>query len=305
MERPTILLVNNNREEVKIISDVLNAMDIRPNLIVTENTQEALYALMGSSSGQIENGSSKKQSRPDIILLDKNLPEMSGLEFLEIIQKYYSLKRIKIFLLINSEDRPDSSLSEKFMVTGYLQKPFENNPATIEKFKQLERELSGDHSHAISALVFLKTKFRICLEAGKKSILKGKAATLKVVISTTTKIALCITTVSIVGGAISSQEIVPAQARKVNLENKFSKTTSQTLPPEKQNFVEVKTDPVQDSASRMIPQVHIKKVQFLTPQLSGSDSLNSSGEKQKKVVPPPQKKRIYKIKAIPDNASED
>lgn len=77
-----------------------------------ENGEEALDYLRGPG-----------KDRPCIILLDLNMPIMSGIEFLRIIKADHHLKRIPVIVLTTSEEQRDVIGSFDLGVAGYMRKP--------------------------------------------------------------------------------------------------------------------------------------------------------------------------------------
>lgn len=217
MKNKTVLLINNNHREGEVIAEILGTMPVVPNLISVENGNEALHTLMGSSVDVDNNVSSNKQLRPDIILLDKDLPDMSGYEFLGIVRKYYSLENIKIFVLTSLPTDNLQDLSEKFAIAGYIQRPIENNPATIENFKLLKAELSNDQPSPLFSLLLVKAKFSALVITLKKFFLKGKITALKFGTSAGIKIASVLVGLSIIGGAAiyTVNKSVPLAKKKI------------------------------------------------------------------------------------------
>jgi CheY-like chemotaxis protein len=61
--------------------------------------------------------------RPDLILLDLNLPKMDGREVLALIKKDQSLKIIPTIILTTSDDDADVLISYQLQANCYLRKP--------------------------------------------------------------------------------------------------------------------------------------------------------------------------------------
>lgn len=87
----------------------LDKMGTKHRIIEATNGEEALDAL--------------KQSLPDIILLDLNMPRMSGIEFLEILKADDKLKYIPTVILTTSENRVDLLKCFEIGIAGYVIKP--------------------------------------------------------------------------------------------------------------------------------------------------------------------------------------
>jgi CheY-like chemotaxis protein len=147
-----ILLVNNQAEEVELIQKTIDQFDIPHSLSIAKNAAEALYILMGSSMTASENYFRSRKIRPHAILLTQDLPDMSGLELLGIIRKYYSLKNIKIFLLTKPGDKIDSEICEQLAITACLNiSPGAEEPVT--GFDRLKAELDSDEASRTSLTV--------------------------------------------------------------------------------------------------------------------------------------------------------
>lgn len=77
--------------------------------------------------------------RPDLILLDLNLPRMDGREVLALIKKDQSLKIIPTIILTTSDDEADVQISYQLQANCYLRKPahwdaFDNLVRSINAF---------------------------------------------------------------------------------------------------------------------------------------------------------------------------
>jgi CheY-like chemotaxis protein len=80
----------------------------------------------------------------NLILLDINMPEMTGFEFLEIIKKEKSMSNIDVIIVTSSTYYEDKLLAESFpdLVKDYVSKPLR-----IEKLKEILQKIeSGKHS---------------------------------------------------------------------------------------------------------------------------------------------------------------
>ncbi|MDP3954045.1 MAG: response regulator [bacterium] len=84
----TILMVDDEKDFRDIVSTKLKTLGI--NVIEAENGQEGLKKL--------------KEVKPDLLLLDVNMPVMNGIETLSTIRKDPELNELKIILLTNYGD---------------------------------------------------------------------------------------------------------------------------------------------------------------------------------------------------------
>lgn len=122
-----ILLVEDDTLDVMDARRTLDRMDILYKMQVVKNGEEALEYL----SEVKQTGTDK----PDIILLDLNMPKMNGIEFLTHIRQMEEWKDTKVFIITTSEEREDKELSQSLGVSGYIVKPLKfNNPSSIDSF---------------------------------------------------------------------------------------------------------------------------------------------------------------------------
>jgi CheY-like chemotaxis protein len=127
-----ILLIEDDYLDVISVQRALKKLRTEHHLHVAHNGSEALTVLMHSGPDKFT---------PDIILLDLNMPKMNGLEFLEIIKKYYSLSSIKVYVMTTSSEEYDRSAAHKLGISGYILKPLD-----------FEVEARDDSSRAIQQL---------------------------------------------------------------------------------------------------------------------------------------------------------
>ena len=111
-----ILLVEDNAGDVRLTQEVLKGSKVRNNLIVASNGQEALTCLR-------KQGKYKGSPRPDLILLDLNLPVMDGREVLEKIKDDAELKRIPVVILTTSKAEEDILKTYNLHANCYVTKP--------------------------------------------------------------------------------------------------------------------------------------------------------------------------------------
>lgn len=76
----------------------------------------------------------------DLILLDWNLPVLSGLDFLKRIRANPKTERIAVVMVTTVHEKANILQALKIGVQGYLLKPVER-PKLEEKLKQIEAEL--------------------------------------------------------------------------------------------------------------------------------------------------------------------
>jgi CheY-like chemotaxis protein len=95
-----ILLVEDNPDDVDLTIEALKDGKVRNHVSVVEDGVEALQFLR-------QEGNKTSAPRPDLILLDLNMPRMGGLEVLDIIKKDPDLKRIPVVIMTSSEEEAE------------------------------------------------------------------------------------------------------------------------------------------------------------------------------------------------------
>lgn len=122
-----ILLVEDDTLDVMDARRTLDRMGVLYKMQVSKNGAEALELLK-----EIEKSGAVK---PDIILLDVNMPKMNGMEFLNAIRERDAWKSTKVFIITTSEEKEDKQLAKQLGVSGYIVKPLKfNNPSSIDSF---------------------------------------------------------------------------------------------------------------------------------------------------------------------------
>ena len=121
-----ILLVEDDSLDVIEMKRTLDKMKILHKTTVAKNGEEALDYL---------NSNIAKEERPDLVLLDINMPKMNGLEFLTAVRKSEQWKELKVFIVTTSDERIDREAGKKLNVSGYIVKPLKlHNPSSMDSF---------------------------------------------------------------------------------------------------------------------------------------------------------------------------
>ena len=115
-KRFEILLVEDNPGDIRLIQEVLKNSDFVSNLAVVFNGEEALDYLMRRNQFT-------DVRYPDLILLDLNLPRLSGLEVLEEIKKAEGVEHIPVIVLTSSDASMDVTKAYKMHANAYITKP--------------------------------------------------------------------------------------------------------------------------------------------------------------------------------------
>lgn len=117
-----ILLIEDDNIEIMKLQRTVSKLELKHKITQAKNGEEALEFL--NSDDRL----------PDIILLDLNMPRMSGIEFLEILKKDNALRYLPTIVLTTSENRADLLECYKIGIAGYVIKPL--------KYEDYESKLS-------------------------------------------------------------------------------------------------------------------------------------------------------------------
>ncbi|MBC7474079.1 MAG: response regulator [Candidatus Sericytochromatia bacterium] len=111
-----ILLVEDNLADIRLTKEVLKDSKVSNNIHPVMDGVEAISFL--KKEGKYQN-----VPRPDLILLDLNLPKKDGREVLEEIKKDDKLKRIPVVILTTSKAEQDIIKSYNLHANCYITKP--------------------------------------------------------------------------------------------------------------------------------------------------------------------------------------
>lgn len=111
-----ILLVEDNSGDVRLTREALKDGKIHNNLSVVVDGEEAMFYLH-------KEGKYKDAPRPDLILLDLNLPRKNGREVLADIKTDPDLMRIPVVILTVSKAEEDIIKSYNLHANCYIVKP--------------------------------------------------------------------------------------------------------------------------------------------------------------------------------------
>ncbi len=117
MSRPIqVLLVEDNPGDAELTVEILEMSKVRVDIHVAEDGADAL-------SYMFQEPPYESALRPDLILLDLNLPKVSGQEFLASIRKDPNLCSVPVVVLTSSEAEQDIVKSYELGANCYVTKP--------------------------------------------------------------------------------------------------------------------------------------------------------------------------------------
>jgi two-component system response regulator len=112
----TLLLVEDNPGDARLTQEALKDINHRMKVQHVNDGVEALAFLQKEEPYA-------NVPRPDLILLDLNMPRMNGLELLEKVKGDKSLKQIPVLILTISEAEEDISGAYDLNANCYINKP--------------------------------------------------------------------------------------------------------------------------------------------------------------------------------------
>ena len=111
-----ILLVEDNEGDIRLTQEALIESRLVNRMQVVRDGVEALAYLRGE-------GKYAGAVRPDMILMDLNLPRMDGRELLTVIKADESLKQIPVVVLTTSQAEQDVLRTYELHANCYISKP--------------------------------------------------------------------------------------------------------------------------------------------------------------------------------------
>ena len=111
-----ILLVEDNPGDVRLTREALTEAKVRNRLHVAEDGVEAMDFLR-------RRGPFANAVRPDLILLDLNLPKKDGREVLEEVKGDAALRQIPVVILTSSQAEEDIARAYSLRANCYVSKP--------------------------------------------------------------------------------------------------------------------------------------------------------------------------------------
>ena len=126
LRKPTIMLVEDDPADLKLIRSIIERPSIDHKIVIKKSAEEALDFLNYCKSPE------ELSIRPDLVILDLNMPGLGGREFLRIIKDDDVLKQIPIVILTSSTSEQDISDSYNLEAAGFITKP-----ACLKEFEQV------------------------------------------------------------------------------------------------------------------------------------------------------------------------
>jgi len=123
--RPVILLVEDNPADLRLAQEVLKEAKLDHQLLIARDGEEAMQILLQQSPHA-------SAPRPDMVLLDLNLPRKSGREVLTAVKGDVRLRSIPVLILSTSKAESDVRACYDSHANCFLAKP-----VSIDDFARL------------------------------------------------------------------------------------------------------------------------------------------------------------------------
>ncbi|MCX7008392.1 MAG: response regulator [Kiritimatiellaeota bacterium] len=111
-----ILLVEDNPGDVRLTQEAARETKVHNNMHIVSNGLDAMAFLH-------HEGRYASVPRPDLILLDLNMPGMDGREVLRLVKSDESLRRIPVVIITSSQAEEDILRAYDLQASCYVTKP--------------------------------------------------------------------------------------------------------------------------------------------------------------------------------------
>ena len=125
------LLVEDNRTDVLMVEEAIELQDLPVHLYVLEDGEKACDFL-----DQVDNN--PESVKPDVLLLDLNLPKRSGKDVLVCLRRSRTCQHIPVLIITSSDASKERDELTKLGVARYFRKP-----ASYDEFMKLGAVLKG------------------------------------------------------------------------------------------------------------------------------------------------------------------
>lgn len=119
-----ILHVEDNPGDARLAEEAFDEVEANVDLTVVQDGARALAVLRAAEKGET--------ARPDLVLLDLNLPTKSGVEVLEEIKSDKSLRKIPVIILTTTDD--DATIDALY---DNHANAFVTKPTTVDQFIEM------------------------------------------------------------------------------------------------------------------------------------------------------------------------
>jgi DNA-binding response OmpR family regulator len=125
-----ILLIEDNPADVELVIEALEEHEVSCEVLVITNGEKAVNVLDEIDAG--------KQSCPDLLILDLNLPRRPGTEILKRMRDGSTCPHVPVVVLTSSDSQKDKDAVARFNPSRYIRKPL-----ALEDFLELGGVFKG------------------------------------------------------------------------------------------------------------------------------------------------------------------
>ncbi len=108
-----VFIVEDNDPDVFLLEEALRSEGVQAELQRCHDGEEAVHALSAIDAAHV----------PDIIIIDLNLPKITGLEILKHTRTIRLLDRVPVVILTSSQSKYDRALAMQLGAAAYIAKP--------------------------------------------------------------------------------------------------------------------------------------------------------------------------------------
>jgi chemotaxis family two-component system response regulator Rcp1 len=114
--RSYVVVIEDNRADIFLVEEAVAAHEISAELEFITDGQEAMRRIS-------EWQEHPEAPRPDLFVLDLNLPKRSGVEVLAFIRASFPAVRIPVLIMTSSDSEKDRAETQRLEADGYFRKP--------------------------------------------------------------------------------------------------------------------------------------------------------------------------------------
>jgi CheY-like chemotaxis protein len=126
-----LLMVDDNMADIRLTEEALSFTKLRNKMFVVNDGEQAMAFLTHQPPYT-------DVPRPDLVLLDLNMPRKNGLEVLEEMRRDEVLNLIPVVILTSSQQETDILQSYRLHANAYVTKPVD-----LDQFIQVIRSIEG------------------------------------------------------------------------------------------------------------------------------------------------------------------
>lgn len=108
-----VFIVEDNDPDVFLVEEALRSQGVSAEIQRCQDGEEAIQVLSQFAEAQL----------PDIIIIDLNLPKVTGIEILRHVRSLKQLDRVPVLILTSSQSKSDRALSMQLGADAYISKP--------------------------------------------------------------------------------------------------------------------------------------------------------------------------------------